>query len=149
MEMDGIGLELVYGQQTGNAGRIANVHYSDLEESSYSALITYANFSLDYRKNESGDSGLAKDGQAGDNEGTSICGTYGMGNISVGACQVETSAVDANNRSNSSQTRTYSAEYALGGGVSLGVVYFDVEQTANSVVRTDVDGIATKLSIGF
>ena len=43
----------------------------------------------------------------------------------------------------------YSADYSLGGGVSLGVVYFDVEQTANSVTRTDVDGIATKLSIGF
>ena len=42
-----------------------------------------------------------------------------------------------------------SADYQLGGGVVLGVVYFDVEETANSVDRTDVTGIATKLHIGF
>jgi len=149
MEMDGIGLELVYGQQTGNAGRIGTVDYNDLEETSYSALVTYGNFKADYRKNESGNSGLAKNGNAGGNEGTSICALYSMGNIGLGACQVSTSFTDANNLSNSSETRTYSADYSLGGGVSLGVVYFDVEQTANSVTRTDVDGIATKLSIGF
>ena len=149
MEMDGIGLELVYGQQTGNAGRIGTVDYNDLEETSYSALITYGNFKADYRKNEAGNSGLAKNGNAGGNEGTSICALYSMGNIGLGACQASTSFTDANNLSNSSETRTYSADYSLGGGVSLGVVYFDVEQTANSVTRTDVDGIATKLSIGF
>ena len=33
MEMDGIGLELVYGQQTGNAGRVAGSSYNDLDES--------------------------------------------------------------------------------------------------------------------
>ena len=38
----------------------------------------------------------------------------------------------------------------LGGGVTIGAVYFDVEQTANSLTRTDVDGIVmTKLSVGF
>ena len=55
MEMDGIGLELVYGQQTGNAGQVAGSDYNDLEESAYSAKITYAGFSADYRKNEAGD----------------------------------------------------------------------------------------------
>ena len=44
MEMDGIGLELVYGQQTGNAGQVAGNNYNDLEESAYSAKITYGNF---------------------------------------------------------------------------------------------------------
>ena len=149
MEMDGIGLELVYGQQTGNSGRIGTVDYNDLEETTYSALVTYGNFSADYRKNEAGNSGLAKNGQAGGDEGTSVCALYSMGNIGIGACQVETSATDSSNLSNSSETRTYSAEYSLGGGVSLGLVYFDFEQTANSVTRTDADGIATKLSIGF
>ena len=57
MEMDGIGLELVYGQQTGNAGRIAGTNYNDLDETSYSAKITYGNFAADYRKNEAGNSG--------------------------------------------------------------------------------------------
>jgi len=149
MEMDGIGLELVYGQQTGNAGQVAGNNYNDLEESAYSAKISYGNFSMDYRKNEADNSGLIKNGQDGNDEGTSICAQYTMGNMAAAACQVETSYVDTNNRSNSAETRTYSANYALGGGVTIGAVYFDVEQTANSLTRTDVDGLMTKLSVGF
>ena len=149
MDMDGVGLELVYGQQTGNAGQVAGNDYNDLEETAYSAKVTYANFSADYRKNEADNSGRIKNGQDGNNEGTSICAQYDMGNISVGACNVETSFTDTNNRSNSSETRTYSAEYQLGGGVKLGITYFDFEQTANSLTRTDVDGVATRLAIGF
>jgi hypothetical protein len=149
MEMDGIGLTLVYGQMTGNSGQSGGNNYNDLDESAYSALITYGNFAADYRKNEAGNSGRIKNGQDGNDEGTSICGTYTMGNIGLGACNVETSFTDTSNRSNSSQTRTYSAEYQLGGGVTLGVTYFDVEQTANSLIRTDVDGVATRLAIGF
>ena len=149
MEMDGIGLELVYGQQTGNAGTIVTTQYNDLDETSYSAKITYGNFAADYRKNDSGNSGYAKGVNTGNVEGTSICGLYTMGNTAVGACQVNSSQNDANNFTNDATTRTYSAEYQLGGGVALGIVYFDVEQTANSVERTDVTGLATKLSIGF
>ena len=149
MEMDGIGLELVYGQQTGNAGQVAGNNYNDLDETAYSAKVTYGNFSADYRKNEADNSGLIKNGQDGNDEGTSICAQYTMGNIAAAACQVETSYTDTNNRSNNSETRTYSANYALGGGVTIGAVYFDVEQTANSLKRTDVDGVMTKLSVGF
>ena len=72
-----------------------------------------------------------------------------MGNMAAATCQVETSYTDTSNLSNSSQTRTYSANYALGGGVTIGAVYFDIEQTANSLKRTDVDGVMTKLSVGF
>ena len=32
VDIDGIGLELVYGTQTGNAGMIGTSHYNDLEE---------------------------------------------------------------------------------------------------------------------
>ena len=149
MEMDGIGLELVYGQQTGNAGQVAGNNYNDLEESAYSAKITYGNFSMDYRKNEADNSGLIKNGQDGNDEGTSICAQYTMGNMAAAACQVETSYTDTSNLSNNSETRTYSANYALGGGVTIGAVYFDIEQTANSLTRTDVDGVMTKLSVGF
>ena len=74
MEMDGIGLELVYGQQTGNAGQVAGNNYNDLEETAYSAKITYGNFAADYRKNEADNSGYLKNGQDGNDEGTSICG---------------------------------------------------------------------------
>jgi hypothetical protein len=149
MEMDGIGLELVYGQQTGNAGRVGGSDYNDLEESAYSAKITYGNFSMDYRKNEADNSGLIKNGTDGNDEGTSICAQYTMGNIAAAACNVETSYTDTSNFSNNSKTRTYSANYALGGGVTIGAVYFDFEQVANSTTRTDVDGLMTKLSVGF
>ena len=149
MEMDGIGLELVYGQITGNSGQSGGNSYNDLDETAYSVNITYGNFAADYRKNEADNSGRIKNGQDGNDEGTSICGTYTMGNIGLGVCSVETGFTDTSNRSNSAETRTYSAEYQLGGGVKLGITYFDVEQTANSLIRTDVDGIATRLAIGF
>ena len=149
MEMDGIGLELVYGVQTGNAGQIAGSNYNDLDETSYSAKVTYGNFSADYRKNEADNSGLIKNGNAGNDEGTSVCAEYGMANMRVAACNVETSYTDSSNLSNSSTTRTYAADYSLGGGVTLGAVYFDVEQVANSLTRTDVEGIMTMLSVGF
>ena len=149
MDLDGIGLELVYGQQTGNAGMVGVNHYDDLEESAYSAKVTYAGFSADYRKNEADNSGFVKNGQDGNDEGTSICAQYDMGNISVGACSVETSFTDTNNFSNASELITYSAEYQLGGGVKVGATYFDFEQVANGAIRTDLDGIAARLAVGF
>ena len=149
MDMDGIGLDLVYGQQTGNAGQVGGNNYNDLEENAYSVKVSYAGFSADYRKNEADNSGLIKNGQDGNDEGTSVCGQYDMGNLSVGACSVETSFTDTNNRSNSSELMTYSAEYQLGGGVKVGATYFDFEQTANSQIRTDMDGITARLAVGF
>ena len=149
MEIDGIGLELVYGQQTGNAGQVNGTNYNDLEESAYSVKLTYGNFEFDYRKNEADNSGLIKNGQDGNDEGTSICGMYTMGNMRAAACQVETSYVDTSNLSNSSELMTYSADYSLGGGVTVGLLYFDHEQTANSQIRTDADGIMSMISVGF
>ena len=67
----------------------------------------------------------------------------------VNACQVETSFTDTSNLSNSAETMTYAADYNLGGGVTIGLLYFDVEQTANSQIRTDVDGVMSILMIGF
>ena len=69
--------------------------------------------------------------------------------MKVGACNVETSFTDTSNFPNSSTTRTYTADYSLGGGVSIGAAYFDVEQVANGVTDTDVEGVMTKLSVGF
>ena len=128
MEIDNIGLELVYGQQTGNAGQFNGSNYNDLEESAYSAKITYAGFSADYRKNEADNSGYIKNGQDGNDEGTSICAQYEMGSLSVMACNMETSHVDTSNFTNSLEARTYSAEYQLGGGVKVGATYFDYER---------------------
>ena len=149
LDIDGVGLELVYGQQTGNAGQVNGNNYNDLEESTYSAKITYGNFEADYRKNEADNSGLIKNGQDGNDEGTSICGVYTFASMRAGVCSVETSYTDTNNRSNSSELMTYSADYSVGGGVTVGVLYFDHEQVANSQTRTDVDGVMTMLSVGF
>ncbi len=149
MEMDGIGLELVYGQQMGNAGRVAGVDYNDLDETAYSALITYGNFAIDYRKNDAGNSGRPKNDGSGNDEGTSVCATYNMGNLGLGACNLDSTFTTATNTTNTQETTTFSAQYNLGGGVSLAATYFDVEQVANSVVDTDADGIAARLAIGF
>ena len=150
MEMDGIGLELVYGQQIGNAGRVITVDYNDLDETAYSAKITYGNFAADYRKNDQGDSGRPKNDGSGNDEGTSICAQYMMANIGLGACSIESSFTTATNTDNTAVGyNAGTAEYQLGGGVSLAATYFDVEQDQNSVVDTDADGIVTRLAIGF
>ena len=39
----GIDVELVYGQQTGNAGIIGTNQYNDLKENSYSVKFNYGN----------------------------------------------------------------------------------------------------------
>ena len=145
----GIGVELVYGQQIGNAGIIGTNQYNDLEENNYSVRVNYGNLAIDYRKNEADNSGQIKNGNAGNDEGTSICGMYSFGSIRAGACSVETSFVDTSNQSNSSDLVTYSADYALGGGVTIGLLYFDHEQTANGVTRTDADGVMSMIAIGF
>ena len=149
MEIDGIGLELVYGVQTGNAGQVTGSNYNDLDETAYSAKITYAGVEIDYRKNEAGNSGYIKNGTIGNDEGSTVCAVYGAGNFRVGACNAETSFTDTSNFTNSTTKRTYSADYSLGGGMTLGAVYFDYEQVANSTTRTDVEGLMTMISVGF
>ena len=149
MDIDGIGLELVYGVQTGNAGQLAGTNYNDLDETSYSIKLSYGGFTADYRKNEADNSGFAKNGNAGNDEGTAVCGEYTFGIMRVGACQVQTSFTDSSNLSNSAETMTYSADYSLGGGVTVGLLYFDAEQTANSQIRTDADGIMSIIMVGF
>ena len=76
MDVDGVGLELVYGVQTGNAGQIAGTNYNDLDETSYSLKLSYAGFSADYRKMKPVIQDTLKAGNAGNDEGTSICGEY-------------------------------------------------------------------------
>jgi len=149
VDIDGIGVELVYGQTTGNAGQVNGSNYNDLEESAYSAKITYGGFEADYRKNEGDNSGLIKNGQDGNDEGTSICGVYSFAAMRAGICSVETSYTDTNNLSNNAETMTYAADYSLGGGVTVGVLYFTHEETANNQIRTDADGVMTMLSVGF
>ena len=149
MDMDGIGLELVFGQQMGNAGRIGGTDYNDLDETAYSALVTYGNFKVDYRKNDQGNSGRPKNDGSGNDEGTSVCATYQMGNLGLGACSLESTFTTASNTNNTSELTTFSAQYDLGGGVSLAATYFDAEQDQNSVVDTDADGIAARLAVGF
>ena len=100
-------------------------------------------------ENEADNSGLIKNGQDGNDEGTSVCGMYSFEAMRIAACSVETSYTDTNNLSNSSEMITYSADYSLGGGVTIGLLYFDHEQTANSQIRTDADGVMSMISLGF
>jgi hypothetical protein len=149
IDIDGFGVELVYGVQLGNAGRDVGTDYNDLDESAYSVLLTYGNFKADYRKNEAGDSGRPKNDGSGNDEGTTICGTYTMGNLGIGYCNVDTTFTTSSNTTNENKMITYNAEYQLGGGVSFSATYFDHEQTENNVVDTDAEGIVTRLAIGF
>ncbi len=149
MDIDGIGLELVYGQQMGNAGRDVTTDYNDLDETAYSARITYGNLMVDYRKNDAGNSGRPKNDGSGNDSGTSMCATYMMGNIGMGACNLESSFTTATNTENTQKMTQFYATYELGGGMRLAATYFDHEQDVNSVVDTDADGIVTRLSIGF
>ena len=48
-DYNGIGVELVYGQQIGNAGIIGTYQYNDLKENSYS-IKSIGNLAIDYRK---------------------------------------------------------------------------------------------------
>ncbi len=149
VDIDGIGLELVYGTQTGNAGRAVTTDYNDLDETAYSVLVTYGNFAADYRKNDAGDSGRQKNDGSGNDEGTSICGTYTMGNIGLGVCSVDSTFTTATNTTNENKMLTYNLQYELGGGMNLAATYFDHEQTENHVTDTDAEGIMTRLAIGF
>jgi len=149
MDIDGIGLQLVYGVQTGNAGRAVTTDYNDLDETAYSVLITYGNFAADYRKNDAGNSGRQKNDGSGNDEGTSICGTYTMGNLGLGVCSLDSTFTTATNTTNEDKFITYNAQYELGGGMNVAVTYFDREQTENNVVDTDAEGIMTRLAIGF
>ena len=138
------------------AGNIINderiercVRLASLDELVYSVHVSFAGFAADYRKNEADNSGREAATNAGNNEGTSMCGEYRMANLGLGVCQVETGFTDANNRSNSSTIRTYAAEYSLGGGANLAVVYFTDEHEANSVTNTDALCSNTNLRFNF
>ena len=72
-----------------------------------------------------------------------------MGNLGLGACSLDSTFTTSSNTTNTAETTTFSAQYDLGGGISVAATYFDVEQEQNSVVDTDVDGIAARLAIGF
>ena len=50
MDIDGIGVEAVYGVTTGNAGQFNGNNYNYLDETAYSLKINYAGFEADYRK---------------------------------------------------------------------------------------------------
>jgi hypothetical protein len=91
-EFDGVGIDLTYGMLSGNSGQVTAVNYNDLDETAYSVAVSYGGLTVDYRKNEAGNSGTAKNGNAGNNEGASYCGTYKFDKVGLGACNVDTSS---------------------------------------------------------
>ncbi len=148
-DFDGFGFAATVGYTTANAGSKAGVMYNDLNQQTYSLKGTYGGFSADWRMNNGSDSGRVTSDGSGGNEGSSVCGMYVTGAITLGACSVETDFDATITKSNATTTNTINAGYNLGGGVNLGVAFYSVTQTANSVTRTDVDGVITRLDVGF
>ena len=148
-DIDGFGLAATVGYTSANAGQQAGVNYNDLSQQTYSIKGSFGGFSADWRMNDSSDSGRPTNDGTGGNVGTSMCGMYTTGAITLGACEVTTDYDASLTTANETETRTVNAGYNLGGGVNVGVAFYSVTQTANLVTRTDVDGIITKLDIGF
>lgn len=154
-EIDGIGLSATYGYQTGNvsveptAGTITG--YNDLEGHMYTAALTYAGATIHYKHNDMDDSGVDETTlDAGNIEGSALCGLYAVGNFSIGACDVETSYSEtAQSTDNESTTRLVGVGYNLGGGVNLEAAYAMIEEKDDGVDITDVDLVITKISFGF
>jgi len=154
-EMDGIGIGATYGYQTGNvsveptAGSITG--YNDLEGHIYTASLSYGGATIQYKHNDMEDSGVAETTEdAGNIEGSALCGVYAIGNFSIGACDVETSYSETGQTiDNESTTRLVGLGYNLGGGVNLEAAYAMIEEKDNGVDDTDVDLVITKLSFGF
>ena len=148
-EFDGFGFAATAGYATANAGQQVGINYNDLSMQTYTVRGTFGGFTADWRMNDGSDSGRATNDGSGGNVGTSMCGMYTTGAITVGACEVTTDFDSSLTAANESETRTVHAGYNLGGGVNLGVAFYSVTQTANHVTRTDVDGVITRLDVGF
>lgn len=143
-EFDGFGFAATAGYGTGNAGQQAGINYNDLSMQTYTVRGSFGGFTADWRMNDGSDSGRATNDGSGGNVGTSICGMYTTGAITVGACEVTTDFDSSLTAANETETRTVNAGYNLGGGVNLDVAFYSFTQTANHVTRTDVDGVDRK-----
>jgi hypothetical protein len=148
-EFDGIGIGATYGYTAGNAGTQGTSAYNDLSENTYSITVSYEGFSADYRSGDRGDAGRIKNDGSGGQEYASYCAMYSSGPFAVGYCEEDSDFTTASAGVNNQSTQVVSAGYTLGGGAALEVAFFDFEQTANSVSRTDADGVLAKLSFGF
>ena len=144
-----IAIELVYGQQTGNAGIIGTNQYNDLKENSYSVKFNYGNLAVDYRKNEAGNSGQIKNSSAGNDKGISICGIYTLIMTRIGFCNVNTSFTERNNLTNSFRLISNSIDYALSDNLRIGLLYFKNEQIANGKNITEAKGVMSSVTIEF
>ena len=114
-------------------------------------VIRYDNFTLQYKHASHGDSGQLKSTtDDGDNEGTTLCGVYALGNISAGVCSVETQFKESGvSVTNESSTMVYGLGYNLGGGVMIEAAYASIEQSQGATLDTNADVVITKISLGF
>jgi len=147
--VDSMNIAFTYGYGMGNAGSQGASEYEDLNESTYSLALSYGGVSADYRTGDRGSAGRIKDDGSGGQKYTSYCAKYSITNISVGYCEEDSDFTTSSNTTNNQSTRTIAAGYDIGGGANIEVAYFNFEQSADAVVRTDADGMLTKLSFGF
>ena len=109
---------------TFNSGIIGTNQYNDLKENSYSVRVNYGNLAVDYRKNETGNSGQIKNSSAGNDEGISMCGIYTFTMTGIGFCNVNSSFIDTNNLTNSSRLISNSIDYDFSDNLRIGLLYF-------------------------
>jgi hypothetical protein len=150
-EMEGIGLGLTYGYQTGTAGVLSGTEYNDLEGTIYSAQVKVAGLTAIYRHVDLGDSGQIKTNvDDGDETSDVFAVRYDVGNFSIGYANVETEkGVTSQTANNSDSFNGLGLGYNLGGGVNIEAAYMSVEQMSGTTTETDIDIILTKLSFGF
>ncbi len=147
----GVTLGATYGIIGGNTNIIAGAEYNDLEADIYTINIGYQGLTLQAKVVNHGDSGQLKSTtDDGDNEGTTLCGVYALGNISAGVCSVETQFKESGvSVTNESSTMVYGLGYNLGGGVMIEAAYASIEESQGNTTDTDADLVISKISFGF
>ena len=150
-EVDGVGVGITYGYQTGTSHIITGTEYNDLEGTIWSGQLTYGGLTAIYRHVDLGDSGqITANTDDGDETGDVLAVRYDMGNFSIGYASVETEkGVTSQTANNEDSFSGIGVGYNLGGGVNIEAAYMSVEQMSGTTTETDIDILLTKLSFGF
>ena len=150
-EVDGVGIGITYGYQTGTSHIITGTQYNDLEGTIWSGQLTYGGLTAIYRHVDLGDSGqITANTDDGDETADVMAVRYDMGNFSIGYASVETEkGVTSQTANNEDSFSGLGVGYNLGGGVNIEAAYMSVEQMSGTTTETDIDILLTKLSFGF
>ena len=142
-----------YGWQTGNTSNRGSTtnEYNELKNETYSFNLDYSNFTIQYKFNDLGDSGvISSSSDAGNNESNSLCANYLLEKFSIGVCDSQAQYDEVNQEVTNTDKRRYLAiGYIIGSGVSLEAVYASIKQEDNGIIDTEADILMSKLSYSF